>query len=277
MLNENNFDYNGTYYYKKQTSYIKKLAGCGLFCSLLSIIIFTGISLWFSHRINNIMSTETKNGVQLLTYRSAGDYVVTPADYHFSDNLIIEAWSAGGSGGVNVFETYTQFCGGGSGGYVKINIKTYQQNFIVRVGHGGEGLLEYNGTPASIKCNGTSGQLTQFISNKFNLTISGGSSGCFPTGNGTGGSVTISNNQTSGLIVPGNSGTLLKTGGWGVAISGGSAPFGGEGGSNDLFDWMSHSGEFPGGGGNSFWPQGTVSKYNLSKGGDGLLNIYFSL
>jgi hypothetical protein len=62
-----------------------------------------------------------------------GDYVLTPADYYYNKEIVVEAWGGGGAG--NACNGY----GGGSGGFIRAIVSTGYQNISISVGPGGRG------------------------------------------------------------------------------------------------------------------------------------------
>lgn len=107
---------------------------------------------------SNIKSNPTKNptkpfivqksGVTMKVYNIPGTYTITPTDYNYADNIIIEAWGGGGGGSIRSHDRMGR--GGGSGGYIKSGIVTNQQNFIIHVGRGSNGEI-HEGTDYSVK------------------------------------------------------------------------------------------------------------------------------
>jgi hypothetical protein len=220
---------------------------------------------------NKCLSSEyKKKGNRMLSY-GPGDYILTSKDYYCKDYLLIELWAGGASGGMD----YCCKRGGGSGAYIKANIKTHQQNIIMHVGQGGI-VTDYI-VSREWKCNTIfgSGQDSWILCGKLNLTVGGGITGCNISSNvmGMGGSVSIKNTNDI-IAISGNNGTYSqKMSDMPIFCSGsgGSAPFGGTGGTLTCgINPNCDNGKLPGGGGNS----GCVGT-SLHKGGDGMINIYF--
>lgn len=64
---------------------------------------------------------------------SAGNYVLSPANYSYNKEIIIEAWGGGGAG--NACNGY----GGSSGGFIRAIISTGYKDINITVGTGGGG------------------------------------------------------------------------------------------------------------------------------------------
>jgi hypothetical protein len=80
--------------------------------------------------------------LQIIEFFNAGDYVVTPGDYNYSANVIVEVWGAGSGGsvrcgGVACNTNQFDYSGGMSGGYVRANVVTNMNNFTISIGKGG--------------------------------------------------------------------------------------------------------------------------------------------
>jgi hypothetical protein len=72
--------------------------------------------------------------IETITFSNPGNYQLTPQDYHYSSQIIVEMWGAGGGG-------CSADCGigGGSGAYIKATINTNLETFNLTVGLGGKG------------------------------------------------------------------------------------------------------------------------------------------
>lgn len=175
----------------------------------------------------------------MLTYNTPESFVLTPSMYQYADSFIIEMWGGGGAGGCQCWCHFT--IGGGSGSYIKAFIYTYQNNFNVTVGYGGN--------RTRLDTNGGNGGYTQISNTNINLIAEGGYN------NGTGGKVLsaiINNDDIIYMRLPGQHGfsePLYNDGYYSYApgCNGGSAPYGGVGGIYNI--WNKRNGTFPGGGG----------------------------
>jgi hypothetical protein len=76
----------------------------------------------------------TKSIIQL----EVGNYIITPSNYSYNPQLIIEMWGGGGAG--NLCNGY----GGNSGGYLKFILNTHFQDINITVGNGGNGNINHN-------------------------------------------------------------------------------------------------------------------------------------
>jgi hypothetical protein len=84
--------------------------------------------------VSSVYGLFTKNIIQL----DVGNYTLTPANYSYNPQIIIEMWGGGGAG--NLCNGY----GGNSGGYLKFILDTNYQNIEISVGSGGIGTKNYN-------------------------------------------------------------------------------------------------------------------------------------
>jgi DNA/RNA endonuclease G (NUC1) len=221
-----------------------------------------------------------------------GDYRLSPEDYHYADQIVVEIWGAGGSGGADVATDTSNMDasnniigGGGSGAYIKATIRTNQQYIDVHVGYGGARVERYIWAPgfypicmrkhACINASAFTRSGDSWIRIRDNnetylvdLTAGGGMDGGSCTDRYSihgGGAVTIEN--TSDIhAVPGNSGGGVN------AMDGGSAPFGGDGGNT-----THRNGRVPGGGGGAtlVCPKYPRTAQKMSRGGDGMIKIFF--
>lgn len=67
----------------------------------------------------------------MLTYNEPNTYKLTPVDYKYCSELIVEIWGAGGGGSTDGIN------GGGGGSYIKASVKTDNKTFTIEVGKGG--------------------------------------------------------------------------------------------------------------------------------------------
>ena len=211
-------------------------------------------------------NTVTQARITMITFDTPGNYQLTPQDYQYSPQIIVEMWGAGGGG-------CSGDCGigGGSGAYIKATINTNLETFNLTVGLGGKG-----GDGAQTECystgcaypwllnsknySGYNGTDTKIISLNNNLVAGGGLKGnttvhnCYSSETYTyypcynnGGRYNIGKiNGNTNITSNGNSGTLgyNKSGGLGCiqitnycdntyvigAGNGGNSPYGNSGG-----------------------------------------------
>jgi DNA/RNA endonuclease G (NUC1) len=252
---------------------------------------------------NDSQQTDSQQPDDFVNYGS-GDYRLSPEDYHYADHIIVEIWGAGGSGGADVatadmnsIDTNSNNIiggGGGSGAYIKASIQTNQQYIDVHVGYGGARVERYTWTPGLYPIcmrkhtcintsvftrSGDSWIRIRDDNNNHNvdnetylvdLTAGGGMDGGSCTdrysihGGGGGGGVVTIKNTSDIYAVPGNSGI--------DGMNGASAPFGGNGGNT-----THRNGHVPGGGGGavSVCPRYPRTAQRMSRGGDGMIKIFF--
>jgi hypothetical protein len=209
----------------------------------------------------------------MLTYDTPQSFVLTPSMYQYADSFIIEMWGGGGAGGCQCWCHGT--IGGGSGSYIKALIHTYQNNFNVTVGYGGN-RTRYD-------TDGGNGGYTQISNTNIDLIAEGGYN------NGTAGKVLssiINNDDIIYMRLPGQHGFHQLSYNYGHSsyapgCNGGSAPYGGTGGS-----FGSNAATFPGGGGscepfygswcaNTYYSPFTMNEL-LPSGANGGVIFYFA-
>jgi len=82
----------------------------------------------------------SSTNIQILKYETPGTYILSPNEYSYSDNIIIELWG-GGSGGSTNYGFRTKYAyeykGGSSSSYIKANLITLNETFKITVGNGG--------------------------------------------------------------------------------------------------------------------------------------------
>lgn len=129
----------------------------------------------------NIINVDANIGT--ITFDTPGNYQLTPADYHYSPQIIVEMWGAGGGG-------CSGDCGigGGSGAYIKATINTNLETFNLTIGLGGKGgdgcqvecdqfSCNYPWYRNSTKYSGFNGTDTTLASDNNNLIAGGGIKG----------------------------------------------------------------------------------------------------
>lgn len=243
---------------------------CLLLLCIGLIFLFIGILADSGNKCNDMSKI---NGMHVLSY-GPGDHSLNYRDYYCVDNLLIEIWGAGGCG-----SCLRSYIGGGSGAYIKTSISTGLRDIMIHVGHGGSGILGFEWTSASSSgcnvsfCNTTSDRDSWIkIGDDVHLVAGGGSDGC-DDGDYTGGKGgTVSTKSKNNIIaIPGNSGIPMS--------DGGSAPFGGIGGRGSAD--FGEPGTIPGGGGgyigDDCCPVYPATTRDLSKGADGMVNIYLTV
>lgn len=104
--------------------------------------------------------------INVISYDMPGTYQLSPKDYGYAEEIIVELWGAGGGGDGCI-------CAGGGGGgggaYIKALVKTDQQIFNMLIGKGG-----YGGSGSYGYCKyGSNGNSTSLIGKKINLTAGG--------------------------------------------------------------------------------------------------------
>lgn len=291
----NRFDHESTKDRLSQSQSLSKrskciIIVCSITCSMLTVIICLSVfalSQTSTTKQNNIYdersrvdseatnndslevngsrcaNTMRKRGSHMLSY-GPGDYRLTPYDYYCVNYLIVEMWGGGGCGGGNG--------GGGGGAYVKANIIPYLQDIIIHVGHGGMGTITFDGTFTchSLFCNTTLNHDSWISVGNLNLTAGGGFNGCYNNQSARvsrGGIVSVKNTDNV-IAIPGNDARTAN---------GGSSPFGGNGGIGAYNYGGYEDGHLPGGGGSYYYGCDTpmVTTFNLTKGGNGMINVYF--
>jgi hypothetical protein len=130
-----------------------------------------------------LLITSVFADLRIRTFDQPGNYVLSPEDYGYASQIIVELWGAGGGG-------CSGNCGigGGSGAYIKAKVYTLNQSFNITVGlggKGGDGYVEYFYPPsyhptiwgANSTFSGNDGEDTIFLSNDVNLIVGGGKKG----------------------------------------------------------------------------------------------------
>lgn len=145
--------------------------------------------MWLLTQLLLVASVTANIGV--ITFDTPGNYQLNPQDYHYSPQIIVEMWGAGGGG-------CSGDCGigGGSGAYIKATINTNLETFNLTIGLGGKGgsacevrtsnyynLPWYTGTNDERYkyLNGFNGTDTIITSDIHNLIAGGGRNGNFST------------------------------------------------------------------------------------------------
>lgn len=100
-----------------------------------SAIVMFFVGLCTSQNINNFDK-------RILSF-NVGNFTLTPKDYKFTNQIVVEMWGAGGAG--NLYNGH----GGSSGGYIKIIMNTMMKTFYLTVGKGGSGSTNNAGTVRS--------------------------------------------------------------------------------------------------------------------------------
>jgi len=121
--------------------------------------------------------------VQILKYDVPGTYLLTPLEYSYSDNIIIQMWG-GGSGGSTIiknninknfsylyqYQYQYQYTGGSSGSYIAANIITFNETFTLTVGAGGLSCLSGFEPEKLYYCQGIPGSNSVIEGNNFNVS-----------------------------------------------------------------------------------------------------------
>lgn len=219
------------------------------------------------------------NSINMKIFAS-GIHKITPKDYNFKDNIIVEAWGAGGAGctcsGYSI--------GGGSGGYIKSSIKTEQSTFNITVGSGMKGNITQN---YCYLINNPIG-MTTIKKNNITLFSAGAGGTCdIPAFFLQNGGKNIINNIKNVLSLNGNSGIYGDSTNCGQMLRahngiitklncrGAHAPYGGRGGNGCFLPYINaQNGDSPAGGGGS----GINKRENIllnADGADGGFIIYY--
>ena len=134
--------------------------------------------------ILSLLILQVSANIVTITLDTPGSYQLTPEDYQYSPQIIVEMWGAGGGG-------CSGNCGigGGSGAYIKATINTNLETFNLTIGVGGKGGdgvqivcytfggCSYPWYVNSINYSGYSGTDTVISSNRNHLIAGGGMEG----------------------------------------------------------------------------------------------------
>jgi hypothetical protein len=195
---------------------------------------------------------------------SVGEYTISPIDYNYALNIVVELWGAGGS-------VYNQSAGphdtcAGSGSYIKASVPTYLSSFKLKVG---------KAINENTACDGEN---TYFTSKYINLTVGGGYGRCGDCKAtmtcGYGGNISVIDGIDEALYLPGEDSQYIGDNGCCMrACTGGDAPNGGKGGSalGGNLGCGKSNGTLPGGG--AGWYVSNCSAFGW--GGDGTAIVYF--
>ena len=106
----------------------------------------------------------TITALNITTYSTPGLYKLTPQDYGYAPELLVEITGGGAGGGVTNY-------GGPGSAYVKAIIQTNQNTFALTVGRGGPG-----GVCRGPNCPGGAGTDSSFTGNNIQIITTGATS-----------------------------------------------------------------------------------------------------
>lgn len=173
--------------------------------------------------------------INVITFDTPGNYQLTPVDYQYSPQIIVEMWGAGGGG-------CSGDCGigGGSGAYIKATINTNLETFNLTIGLGGKGgnacdatsnmgydlpwYIGRNNEPRYRNLSGLNGTDTILMSTSNNIIAGGGRNGNFTATTyryGTQGGTANPNRYNGGIYTFGNINGIIN-----IALNGYSGSIG---------------------------------------------------
>lgn len=165
--------------------------------------------------------------VNIRLYDVAGDYILTPEDYGFQDNIIIELWGAGSGSmksNINNGDPVTYACGGNSGSFINAKIDTTnQETFYFSLGAGGDCSLCNSNTMY-----GKSGNYSLFYSEdkELFLNVSGGIGSKDYYCSTIPAIVNSTKHRADDIIIDYFNGTISYKTTYSIACSNGQSPFG---------------------------------------------------
>ena len=198
---------------------------------------------------------------------SAGEYIISPFDYGYKLNIIVELWGAGGSV-YNQTSNQVNMCAG-SGAYIKSSVPTYLSSFKLTVGRA---------INENTICNGKS---SSFTGKSINLTVGGGYGRCgdcqISKKCGYGGDILSMNGTNEILYFTGQDSQASYYSIYSSYVcTGGNAPSGGVGGCRGGVSpslCRKYNGTQPGGG--SGWFSSSYAPFGFAYGGDGAAIMYY--